>query len=105
MTKQELDFQWGERPPYPITITDSTGMPLGIKWPDGVYTPGEPSRVGHFTKEGHLIVWDGAMENNTDRTKGRLLAIEGPPYYDSLRIFERWATEGDEDDKDDKENH
>lgn len=103
MTRKDLEFYYMDgKPPYPITITNEWGHPEGIQYPDGTFLPVAPSNVGKRDNVGE-VVWDGCQTNPYDNTKGRLLPFDGPPYYDSTRIFEYLATanEAEDDAQDD----
>ncbi len=69
-------------PPYPVTIEDSeTFLPIGIGWPDGTFTPAQPSNVGSVVvlrnenggEEICTIVWDGAAPREGTHSRGLLL--------------------------------
>ena len=96
MLVKDIEFYYpGGKVPYPITVTNEWGHPIGIQYPDGTFTPCAPSKVGSRDSVGETV-WDGALSNEFDNTKGRLLPVDGPPYYDSTRIFEYLATEKDD---------
>lgn len=91
MLLQEREF-WGP-PAYTTTLVDEKGAPIGIAWANGDITMvPTKSRVGEVVKDYDgtvaTIVWDGAyVVPGSGLTKGRLLAVDGPPYLDSLVVF------------------
>ena len=91
MTKEELDF-WGT-PPYQCTLTNKWGHPIGTIYPDGTITYLPASNIGSKDRDGNTVVWNGTKTNSFDRTKGRLLPIQGPRYIDSTTVFQYLATE------------
>lgn len=96
MLRKDVEYFYGGYPPYPITITNEWGHPEGMMYPDGTFLPVAASNVGKIDRDGE-VVWDGCQTNPHDNTKGRLLPFDGPPYYDSTRIFEYLATADDDE--------
>ncbi len=88
-------------PPYPVTIEDEKGHPLG--WLNGpILTECGASNVGNdvtTTRGVYTVVWDGSKPDpsKVGSTKGRLLPVIGPRYVDSLKIYSYLATESYEE--------
>lgn len=93
MTLKDLEF-WGPRP-YPTTLTDAHGWPLGMIEPTGKinWLPA----ANHPTYPFGQVVWNGTMTNGIDHTKGRLLADDESRYVDTLTVIAKLVRVRDED--------
>lgn len=55
--------------PYPVTVVDNNGTPVGVVTPNGEYNTNPPSKVGQVVRDEDEgvefeVVWDGASKKS-----------------------------------------
>lgn len=95
------EFTFWPPPPYPCTLVDHNGIPIGTGYPDGTYTLLPTSNIPRsveYEGQNFIVLWDGTNVDPTGgTTKGRLLPTAGPSYVDSIVAMRKMNRVADEE--------